>query len=408
MKKAWLPVLLMIISLAGLLWSRAILSLSSPLWIIWLLTHSRKDFSQKETKSLLIWGISPVLIALLGCWQNGFAKEDLDHLLTLSTYLLAALAGSLIAVKYQQRILLKYWVWASLIALSYPLLWYITHYQEALIRYGSGQTVPVWMDDDHVRFGMFLAINCFTGFALFSQQKIMRLVSLFLLIAILLLAIRTAWVMILIMLLVTALFILIYGTKFQKRRLVIGIIAMIFMTAIIYQLSPGIQQKVAYTLYDWQQFEAGKANSTLSDATRRVINDESWKLIQTGRNNLGWSAIDDVVRTSVQTSYPQQKFDFGWPFNQWLFWWMGSGIMGVLLFSAWLIYPLIRGIRNKNIALSAVSLAIIVSCLIEANLAYQYSVWIHAWLMALLWNIPTDFLRKSTISKSGNYESRTV
>lgn len=403
MKKAWLPILLMIISLAGLLWSRAILSLSAPLWIIWLLVHSRKDIFHHENKSLLIWGISPVLIALLGCWQHGFAKEDLDHLLTLSTYALAAFMGSLISVKYSQTILLKYWVWTSLIALSYPLFWYVTHYHEALIRYGSGQTVPVWMDDDHVRFGMFLTIGCFMSFALFVQQKIMRMIGIILLFSILILAIRTAWIMILIMIIVIALFTLINGTRFQKRALILWITAIMLITATTYQLSPGIQQKIAYTLYDWQQFGAGKADPNLSDATRRVINGESWKLIQAGENNIGWSAIDDVIRNSIQKNYPQQKFDFGWPFNQWLFWWMGSGMIGLLFFSTWLIYPLIRGIRKKNIALSAVSAAIMVSCLIETNLAYQYSVWIHGWVVALLWNEPTSFLREITVSKSGNY-----
>jgi hypothetical protein len=408
MKKAWLPVLLMIISLAGLLWSRAILSLSAALWVIWLFTHSRKEIGQKENKSLLIWGISPVFIALLGCWQNGFTKEDLDHLLTLSTYIVAALAGSLIATKQYQRALLKYWVLTSLIALSYPLFWYLTHYQEALIRYGSGQTVPVWMDHDHVRFGMFLAISCFISFVIYTEQKIMRLISLFLLLAILLLAIRTAWIMILIMIFVAALFILIEGTRVQKKRLIIGILAILLLVAITYQLSPGIQQKLAYTLYDWQQFEAGKANPTLSDATRRVINGEAWQLIQSGQNNIGWSAIDEVIRKSVQASYPEQTFDFGWPFNQWLFWWMGSGITGLILFSAWLIYPLIRGIQKKNVAVCAVSAAIMVSCLIETNLAYQYSVWMHAWIIALLWNYPTGFLREPTTSKSGNYENQKV
>jgi hypothetical protein len=174
------------------------------------------------------------------------------------------------------------------------------------------------MDDDHVRFGMFLAIGCFMGVVLFVQQKIMRLIGIFLLFSVLVLAIRTAWIMILVMALVTAIFILLYGNRFQKKILIIGFIAMIAIAAITYQLSPGIQQKVAYTLYDWQQYEAGKADPTLSDATRRVINGESWKLIQAGENNIGWSAIDDVIRNSIQKNYPQQKFDFGWPFNQWL------------------------------------------------------------------------------------------
>jgi predicted membrane protein len=407
MKKAWLPVLLMIISLAGLLWSRAVLSLSALLWVIWILAHSRKDIFEKENKSLLIWGISPICIALLGCWQNGFAKENLDHLLTLSTYMLAAFAGTLISAKYDHKEILKYWIWASLIALSFPLIWYATHYQEAVVRYGSGQTVPVWMDDDHVRFGVFLSISCFISLVFFPAKK-MRLISSILLLAILILAIRTAWVMILVMLLITGLFILINGTLLQKRKLVSAIVAMVILAATIYFVFPGVQQKIAYTLYDWQQFQTGIIDPNLSDATRRVINSEAWKLIEAGQNNIGWSAIDDVIRKSIQTSYPQQKFDFGWPFNQWLFWWMGSGIAGLLLFSVWLIYPMIHGIRKKNMPLCAVSAAIIVSCLVETNLAYQYSVWIHAWVVALLWNNPSSFFQKSIISKSDSYENQKV
>jgi len=39
--------------------------------------------------------------------------------------------------------------------------------------------------------------------------------------------------------------------------------------------------------------------------------------------------------------------EFGWPFNQWLYWWMGSGWWGMLLFSGWLLYPIILGFQQK-------------------------------------------------------------
>jgi hypothetical protein len=65
---------------------------------------------------------------------------------------------------------------------------------------------------------------------------------------------------------------------------------------------------------------------------------------------------------------------------------MGSGIIGMLLFTAWLYYPFLYGWKKKNNGLVYWTVAITASCLVESTLALQYGVFLHAWPLALLWN----------------------
>lgn len=402
MKKAWLPLLLMIISLAGLLWSRAVLSLSSVLWLAWVISQYKRGLFTKTNTPLLVWGLSPAVLALLGSWQYPFATEDLDYLLTVSIYFLAACSSIMIGLQNATLSLLKTWVVTAIISLVYPLSWYFIHYEEALVRYGTGRTVPVFMDNDHVRYGIFLSIAAFLGICFFYQNKIFRIISICLIPAIVLLAIRTAWVTTAVMFMAGLFFICFHGSYVQKRNTTIAALIALIVFFFAFQYVPGIQQKIAYMVYDWQQYRSGKINPSLSDGTRMVMNGESWKLIQAGRSDMGWFAIDDTLRQQVIQAYPGKNFDFGWPFNQWLFWWMGSGITGMLLFSCWLMYPVIEGFRKKNVGLICVSAGIIVSCLVEANLAYQYSVWMHAWCIALVWNQSFSLGNGKITSESGS------
>ena len=53
------------------------------------------------------------------------------------------------------------WIHAALIALLYPLGWFLLHASEAFELYGQGRTLPVFMDTDHVRFSIFLCSAMF-------------------------------------------------------------------------------------------------------------------------------------------------------------------------------------------------------------------------------------------------------
>jgi hypothetical protein len=92
--------------------------------------------------------------------------------------------------------------------------------------------------------------------------------------------------------------------------------------------------------------------------------------------------------------FGNQKTEYGWPFNQWLFWWMGSGWWGMLLFTGWLLYPLFINIKKIDAGLICWTIAIALSCIVESTLNYQFGVFLHIWPIAFMW--------KKATSKSGS------
>ena len=380
-KKVSFITALFIISLAGLLWSRAILSLSMGAWLIFSIWHFRYWIDNWFRNPFIIWGITPVLFGLLGIWQSPAAAAGWDHLLTLATYPVLAISGACIS-SIEPRLFKTFgycWVIAALIAVLYPLGWYILHSQEALEKYSSGQSLPVFMDNDHVRFSMFLSGAVLIAWFNRKAHKWLLAASIFLAVCILFLSARTGWVMIMLMGLIIGI-----QTIWKKEQRKNGLMVLAGLSALViiaWLLFPTVQHKLGYSFYDWNQYLPGKYDPTLSDNARYAVNKAAWQAIQSGQQNIGWAGIPEVLQNNFKQVFPNYKTDFGWPFNQWLFWWMGSGWWGMLLFTIWLLFPVYLGWRQKKPALSCWTLAIAATCLVECNLGYQYGVWLHGWVI---------------------------
>lgn len=400
MKKEWIVFSLFIIMLAGLLWSRAILSISMGLWLLFAVWQFKTWIHGWRKDSLILWGTAPVLIALLGCWQNGFANADRSLLLTLSVYPIVAIAVRSISTLKQPVTnkwfpasadgsltwLMTPWIHAAVIALIYPIIWYLLHINQANKAYGTGQSLPTFMDNDHLRFGMFLcSAVLFTWLNRKQNRRLNDILLGLLVFAVMLLAVRTAWAMMLLMILIFLSYTFFIDKKYSLKRVIIAALLLLSICVASYFLFPSVQQKIAYSIYDWQQYQPGSYDPNLSDGARRAMNFSAWEAIQAGRSNIGWSAIPESLSHYFAQNHKGQSTVFGWPFNQWLFWWMGIGWWGMLLFSVWLFYPVYKGLKERNIGLICWSLAIAASCLVETNLGYQYGVWLHAWGIGLLW-----------------------
>ena len=146
---------LAIIMLGGLLWSRAILSISMGLMAVYAIYYLKQNNADLFSP-LFIWCVSPLLLAFTGIYQAGFTEANLSFLLTLMVYPIAgitAIAGEKFAFT---KTVSQPWIHASFIALLYPLGWFVLHANEAFELYGQGRTLPVFMDTDHVRFSIFL------------------------------------------------------------------------------------------------------------------------------------------------------------------------------------------------------------------------------------------------------------
>ena len=250
-----------------------------------------------------------------------------------------------------------------------------------------GQSLPTFMDTDHVRFSIFLC-SSFLFLLIYNTSRSLQssLLKIGLFLLIIFLSVRTGWV---ILFVITVCFIIWPDGRLVKKNIVQAFtvfILLVFTAVAAYSIFPTVQQKIAYTVYDWQQYQPGTYDSNYSDGARRAVNYTAWQAVRhTGGSNTGWAGIAAALQTAFAKYFSGAVLNYGWPFNQYLFWWMGSGWWGMLLFSAWLFYPVYWGIKYKNKGLVCWTLAIAASCFAESTLVLQYGVWLHAWPIAILW-----------------------
>ncbi|MEI6266153.1 MAG: O-antigen ligase family protein [Sphingobacteriia bacterium] len=382
-----------IVMLTGLLWSRALLSISMGLMLIYTLYYweknnigSPKNITPYFKNPLLIWCSSPILLLFTGIYQEGFTANNLQLLLTFSVYPIAGITA-IASEKLDFTITISQpWIHAALIALLYPLGWFVFHSTMVIEQYGTGKSLPVFMDNDHLRFSIFLCSALLFTLLPVNNARYKKISFAILLIAIVFLSVRTSWVLAFII-------VLGYGIpffmKYQsfKKNLPKLIISSTIIIALFW-IFPTTQQKIRYSIYDWQQFNSKGYDSTYSDGVRRAMNAVAWIAIKDDhRTAIGWSAIPATMKEKFSAQFNGSKTQYGWPFNQWLFWWMGSGFIGMILFSIWLLYPAWYGFWHKNPFLIIWTFAIAVSCLVESTLNYQYGVLLHVWPMVICWQV---------------------
>ena len=384
MLKKQIPIILFVLLLSGMFWSRALMSLTQGSWCIYALLIGWKQLSWKNP--ILCWSLAPLLLWLLGAYQNPLAQANADLLLTWAMYPATVLIVQTTDSAIRQDQWMKIWLVATLVGLAYPLGYYLTHSFSAVQDYGQGKSLPTFMDTDHVRFSIFLCVSLLLLLTHRFFTKYLRIVFVALLtIMILFLAVRTGWAILLLTFLLYPFLAWknLQKISYQKAGLLVAIMLVIIAAA--YFLFPTVQQKLAYSIWEWKQFQPEKFNANYSDGTRRAINWAAWQSIQTGHSNAGWASIPANLSASFTKIFKGQSTEFGWPFNQWLFWWMGSGWWGMLLFSGWQFYPIYQGWKKQVTGLIIWSLAIAVSCLIETTLNYQYGAFLHIFPLAIWW-----------------------
>ena len=389
-------VALMILLLVGLLWSRALLSIASGLWVVFFLINHREWTNIILKNDLLIWCFAPLLLFFTGAWQDSSNEKNYQLLLTFCAYPIAGLAATYFNANLLIKKIFPIWIIAALIALFYPISWFLLHSKEVIVGYGSGKSLPVFMDNDHIRFGIFLCSALLFSLTPIIKTKTTKIISLFLVVSILFFAVRTSWIMAFIIIIGYLLSSLISHSTPNKKQLVWKTLGGISVVLMLVLIIPTIKQKIAYTIFDWKQYNSKQYDSSYSDGVRRAINNVSWKIISQKKiESIGWAAIPSTLQTNFSEQYNGSSTQFGWPFNQWLFWWLGSGWWGTILLTIWLFYPAYIGWKQKNIFLLTWTTAIAASCLVECTLNYQYGVFLHVWPIVFCWKL----------FSSPNYES---
>jgi hypothetical protein len=363
------------------------------IWAVLAFIQIIKEDKPFFKRPIFIWSLTPLALWLLGAWQEPLGKLNFEYFLTIAAYPATVLIVSATPKEIVEKKWIRVWLWAIAIALVYPLFWYFNDFTAVHKAYGTGQSLPTFMDTDHVRFSIFLCSGFLFILCTNSIQKKNKIIlGSFLFIFILFLSVRTGWVLLLTIIFFFSLLNFLKSKQRKVVHLLIGFFILITTTTLLYFVFPNMQQKIAYSIWEYQQFQPNKFNPNFSDGTRRLINEASWHLLENNKSlNTGWNGIPSVLQSAFSKYFSGQTTEFGWPFNQWLYWWMGSGWWGMLLFSVWLLYPLAKSYQQNNLGIICWTLAIVLSCIVETTLNYQYGVLLHVFPLALLWKIsPTS------------------
>ena len=214
-----------------------------------------------------------------------------------------------------------------------------------------GQALPTPVP--HIRFGMFLSftfLGClwsvFNGYFNKGWRIFVITASAFLFIAILMISIRTAWIITT----VGTLLILLHVAR-RKRSIAWiggGLIAFTIIATMSYYSLPSVRTKVDYMRWDWSQYQLGKG-VTYSDSERSysikngydVWSQNKW--LGVGSGDMLYELELNAKKLNMQVT----KI----PHNQFLVTALCGGILSLILFLIGYLMPLYHRANRKHFIL---------------------------------------------------------
>lgn len=265
---------------------------------------------------------------------------------------------------------------------------FLLHMDDILARLGMGQPVPV--PRNHIRFNLILATTILVGGWLWEQgyvwryrweRKVLLTVVAFLFIFIHVLSVRSGMVT-----LYAALLFSIFRFVLRTRRWKVGLItlAVLLLTPIIaVQSIPSLQKKVAYMVWDWQQYQ-NNVGDNYSDSERWVSISAG---IQLWRENpwigVGTGDLPQEIQRVVNQRYPKYTSEPKLPHNQFIYILAGTGIIGLILSLAAFFWPIFMGKRRYFYLFATFQVIILISFLVEYTI--ETSIGVAYYLFYLHW-----------------------
>lgn len=375
---------MLVLALAGLLWSRALLSFASILIAVPFLVHARQI--RINTKQLFAVGLILLPVILSGSWSDNQAYwwNSFSVKIPLVTMLLGL--SSVSFTDKQRTGLIGILVILMVIGCGQSIAYYLHHTVSAEDAYLKAKTLPVPADNDHVRFSWLAAITILLGTqALLHEKKKIRIpvqasLLLFLVIYLHILAAKTG----LLCLYGGCCLYLIYCIVIEKKwktGIVIFLVA-VFSGWACYQMLPTLRNRIQYILYDYKHYIKGDIPPGFNDGSRLLsiqagyaITREHWT------HGVGFgdmlTFVDQWHTKNHTASLAYERF---LPANEWLVYGTGAGLPGVLCFTAGFCFLLFRNTRRDGFSW-ALSFMTIVPFLTDDTLEGQYGAVILAFIV---------------------------
>ncbi|MBI5370948.1 MAG: O-antigen ligase family protein [Sphingobacteriales bacterium] len=380
--------------LAGLFFSRALLSLLVGMSVLLLLIPPvRKEFTAVFKKPLLflVTGIPAFYLYLF------FIDPDVYTLERLLFYL--SIIGMLCLAHYMAAttdLLLPFLL--SLAVLStLPTLADMLLNTGLAPLYGKGQVAYILMKGDHQRFSIWISGCLALSWYLFvlEKKKWALFYILFFSLFLVVLSVRTGWLFTILMTFAGG---LMYLKKKRSPRLWWWTLLAVLLMGLTAISVPFVRHKIRYIKWEWSdRREAEKLGA--SDAVRRMVNERTVKLIADHPAGLGSRKAEKALRDEMDAWYPQLQVKYEWPFNQYLYWWLTAGwVLGSLpvLLMLFLLYRLYFT-RNYFTAVWVLFMAI--TCVYESTMEMQYGLFLAVFFTVLIYLYESGLRMRGIIKK---------
>lgn len=377
--------------LAGFLLSRALLSVATIAFGINALlgVSPRKWLNNKWWLLGAAW---VGLYILSGLWSDNVAQWSERVTVKLPVLLLPLAFGFLPA--FTPRQLTVFTVGGCMLFLGsvgYSFYFLVSDPAYHIEQYRFSKVLPTLAGHDYIRYSLSTAL--FIIWCFYVRRSVQgKWARWFVTFTIVILCIHIHVVAVKTGLIVLYLFFLCHAvyTAFSHKLIVgISILAVMAVTAIAaYKYVPTFEQKVNYFRYSWKVFEHGNFDSDYSDIGRIISYDITLKLMPHYLwAGTGIGDLHDVMREGYRHWYPKvPDFQQLKPHNQFLIVALGCGIPALLIFIAWVLYPLrwIRGNRHGFFVFT-IWLVMLVPLMVEPFLELQLGVYVYLFFM--LWMV---------------------
>ncbi len=392
-----------LVLLTGLVFSKFLISVGI---ILLLLSALLSNDHLKDFKKLIS---NPVILAPAGIFItvliSGIYSENTGNFWGLIQVMLPLLllpfAFGLLPTfdrKFADMVLYYLVVLLSLSALW--VLWnYLSNFEYYQQQLSISKTLPT-PQEDHIRFSLLLALSVFAAFKLLFDgfhlffpkfEKYLQLfLGIFLLLMLHILSVRSG-----LLAFYAGIAIIVIQSIFVRKKLILGVallLLLLIMPVLAFYFVPGIRQKFYLMRYNWEQYKSGKI-SNLSDTQRLISYEVALKVaaknpwIGVGAGDL-YSEQEKIYKEFYPELGPMQ------PHNQFISFYAGCGILGLLSFFFFFCWPLVYQKAYKKIWDLLVYVIIFTSMLTENTLFVSIGVNIYVLFIMLNFN---TFYPKSAI-----------
>jgi hypothetical protein len=255
------------------------------------------------------------------------------------------------------------------------------------------------MGDEHIKFSQFCAI-CIL-FLLMTRKEFVKqwqkLLWGFLVIwFVLYLHVLAARMGILMLYVLMALYFLFYLFRKKTSWIKVGELFLVIMLCVAsYMVLPTLKNRIQYNRWDFEQYSSGNFLAGLNDAPRVLSLRAGYEIFQS-HPIIGIGAGD--IKQSLYNWYevhhpqypPEERMYLN---NEWLTYACSNGLMGLLIFTLVVCYPLGAAWRYKRKEYLFIHLLMLCSFFVDVTLNSQYSILFYTLLVYLTqryteWNEP--------------------